>query len=633
MPLEGYISADGPYTGLTKDQLLECAYRPAWVRVRYMLLIAYWVGWATMLAAAITLIAMTPKCSTPKPLQWWQLSPVYQVYPLSYQDSNQPPDGVGDIRGIESRLDYIKDLGVGAIWLSPIYKSPMKDFGYDVEDFRAIAPVFGTMEDFRSLSEALKERGLKLVMDFIPNHSSNLHKWFQRSIKKQDPYTHYYVWADAKGFESDGKPVPPNNWMSVFGGSAWEWNEDRRQYYLHQFLKEQPDLNYANPLVLQEMKDVLRFWLDEGVDGFRMDAVAHLFEDEELRDEPINEEGTSEDEDAIVAYQDLDHIYTYNLPQVLEVLREFRILLDEYSNTETKIMMTEAYMPVRNLMEYYGNKSTPIAHFPFNFEFIELKKKNLTAESVHNVIKSWMDNLPNGAWPNWVIGNHDNSRVATRFGSELVDAINMIILLLPGTPVTYNGEEIGMEDTAVSWEETKDTFGINAGPVNYKKVSRDPERTPIQWTAGKNAGFSNANRTWLPVNPNYPKLNVEAQLDATWSHLRVYKLLTQARKEEAVMNGKLDVQVLDKKVLAFTRVKEGFPGYLVVVNFLDDKVTVDLTTLRHVPEESTVYTFSTTYATNFTMKKRIANSAVVLPGKGGLVLTFVPEFQETSIPL
>ncbi|XP_023718249.2 probable maltase isoform X2 [Cryptotermes secundus] len=585
MSAGGYVAAEVPYTGLTKDQLLEY------------------------------------------PLEWWQISPIYQVYPLSYQDSSHPPDGVGDIPGIESRLDYIKDLGVGAIWLSPIYKSPMKDSGYDIQDFRDIAPVFGTMDDFHSLSKAVHKRGIKLVLDFVPNHSSNLHEWFQKSVKREVPYADYYIWADAKGFGTEATPIPPNNWRSVFGGSAWEWNQERRQFYLHQFLKEQPDLNYRNPLVLEEMKNVMQFWLDQGVDGFRLDAVAHLFEDEDLRDEMVK------DEDATDEYSQLDHKYTFNLPEVLDVLREFRIVLDKNSENATKIMMTEAYMPVEKLMAYYGNKSHPIAHFPLNFALISASQKNITAQSIYTAVSTWMNNLPKGAWPNWVIGNHDNSRAATRFGAELVDAINMIALLLPGTPVTYNGEEIGMEDADVSWEQTKDTAGINAGPKKYKQFSRDPERTPMQWDAGINAGFSNANQTWLPVNTNYKTLNVESQLNEKWSHIKVYKQLTEARKTEAIMNGGLDIHILEDSVLVYTRVREGFPGYVVVVNFAPDTVTVDITNLAHMPNESSVYTFSTTYAHSFTAKKRISNSAVVLPGKGGLVLTFVPDFPKEVISL
>ncbi|XP_021941641.1 maltase 1-like isoform X2 [Zootermopsis nevadensis] len=558
-------------------------------------------------------------------MDWWQTTVLYQIYPRSFQDSDG--DGTGDLKGIESRLDYIKDLGVGAIWLSPIYKSPMKDFGYDIQDFRDIAPVFGTMDDFHSLSRAMKERGIKLVLDFVPNHSSNLHEWFQKSVKREAPYTDYYVWTDAKGFEPEGTPIPPNNWRSVFGGSAWEWNQERHQFYLHQFLKEQPDLNYRNPWVLQEMKNVLQFWLDQGVDGFRMDAVAHLLEDEELRDEPVK------DEDSIDEYSQLDHKYTFNLPKVLDILREFRILLDKNSENGTKIMITEVYMPVEKLMAYYGNKSHPIAHFPFNFELISVSQENISAQSIYSTIMTWMDNLPKGAWPNWVSGNHDNSRMATRFGNELVDAINMIMLLLPGTPVTYNGEEMGMEDTDVSWEQTKDTVGINAGPMKYKLFSRDPERTPMQWNAGMNAGFSTANQTWLPVNPNYKTLNVQSQLNAKWSHIKVYKLLAKARKTEAIMNGELAIRVLEDCVLVYTRVKKGFPGYMVVVNFAVDTVIVDLTKLDHVPNESFIYVFSTTYAHSFTAKKRISNSEVMMPGQGGMVLTFVPEFPEETIPL
>ncbi|KAJ9596101.1 hypothetical protein L9F63_012685 [Diploptera punctata] len=566
---------------------------------------------------------------------WWKKSIIYQIYPRSFQDSNG--DGTGDLQGIESRLDYIKELGVGAVWLSPIYKSPMKDFGYDIEDFKDIAPVFGTMEDFRSLSRAMKQRDIKLLLDFIPNHSSDQHEWFKKSLMKQEPYTDYYVWADAKGVDDDGKPMPPNNWKAVFGGSAWEWKEERQQFYLHQFLKQQPDLNYRNPKILQKcdniLQDVLQFWLDQGVDGFRVDASPHLFEDEQLRDEPLKEEGkddgSADDDD----YGKLDHIYTYNLPQVLNVLREFRILLDHNSVNQTKIMIVETYLPVDKVMDYYGNKTRSIAHFPFNFELITSISHNITAAKVYNIIQTWMEHMPQDAWANWMVGNHDKSRVATRFGPELVDAMNMITMLLPGTPVVYNGEEMGMEDTDISWRDTKDSAGINAGPTKYKLFSRDPERTPMQWNSGKNAGFSTANQTWLPVNPNYVSLNAEAQLAAEWSHIKVFKLLVAARKAEAVMMGKLDIQVLKNNLLVFTRVKEGHPGYMVVVNFSNKTETVDLTKMAHVPDISTVYVFSITYAHQFSVRSRISNKDVTMPGIGGLVLMFVPQLSDYKVPI
>ncbi|KAJ9598138.1 hypothetical protein L9F63_026758, partial [Diploptera punctata] len=499
---------------------------------------------------------------------------------------------------IESRLDYIKELGVGAVWLSPIYKSPMKDFGYDIEDFKDIAPVFGTMEDFRSLSRAMKQEiDIKLLLDFIPNHSSDQHEWFKKSLMKQEPYTDYYVWADAKGVDDDGKPMPPNNWKAVFGGSAWEWKEERQQFYLHQFLKQQPDLNYRNPKILPWSVDVLQFWLDQGVDG---------------------------------------------------------ILLDHNSVNQTKIMIVETYLPVDKVMDYYGNKTRSIAHFPFNFELITSISHNITAAKVYNIIQTWMEHMPQDAWANWMVGNHDKSRVATRFGPELVDAMNMITMLLPGTPVVYNGEEMGMEDTDISWRDTKDSAGINAGPTKYKLFSRDPERTPMQWNSGKNAGFSTANQTWLPVNPNYVSLNAEAQLAAEWSHIKVFKLLVAARKAEPLVFGAyLHLQKVVKlyclpknlknkekiknfeipgernlitnpdtyiRINKHMRVKEGHPGYMVVVNFSNKTETVDLTKMAHVPDISTVYVFSITYAHQFSVRSRISNKDVTMPGIGGLVL-------------
>lgn len=352
----------------------------------------------------------------------------------------------------------------------------MVDFGYDIADFREIDPLFGTMADFERLSSALKQRGIKLIMDYVPNHSSDQHEWFSKSIQKEGKYTDYYVWRNASGKnETSGEPLPPNNWLSVFGGSAWSWNPTRQQFYLHQFTAGQPDLNFENKEVVTEMLDIVRFWIQKGVDGFRVDAVPHMFEDQQFLDEPVNPDAG---EDTLPTdYSYLLHPHTYNLPGVFEVLAQFRKLIDIYSLSDgvERVMFVEATNPTLDeVVKYYGTAEKPIAHFPFNFEFIGKVKSGFNGNNIAAVLDEWFTKMPEGNWANWVLGNHDNGRVASRFGAHLVDPFNMMLLLLPGNAVTYYGEEIGMMDAEISWEDTVDPPGCAAGEDRYKLFSRDP---------------------------------------------------------------------------------------------------------------------------------------------------------------
>jgi len=456
-------------------------------------------------------------------MKWWQNTIVYQIYPRSFQDSDD--DGTGDLIGITNRLDHLVNIGVGAFWLSPIYKSPMADFGYDISDYQDVDPIFGTMQDFEQLSAESRARGIKIIMDFVPNHSSNEHEWFLKSEKREAPYTDYYIWKDRN--ESNPGGVP-NNWLSVFRGPAWEWSETRQQFYYHAFTKEQPDLNYWNPAIIQEMKNILKFWTDKGVDGFRMDAVPFLFEDQEFKDEPLSGK-TDDPED----YNYLDHIYTWNFPEVKDVLAEFTV--DVHANTNDEgVVMLEALsedLTTQDMMSFYA-----CSDFPFNFNLIvNLKTEDLSGASLHDQVADWLENMPDGKTANWVLGNHDNWRLGSRFGEGNIDGFNMMTLLLPGVAVTYNGEEIGMTNTMVSWEDTVDPAGLNCGEDHFmdEGCSRDPERTPMQWDESFNSGFSNSSKPWLPVNTNYLRgVNVQAQSDdGIDSHLSVYKQASQLRKD------------------------------------------------------------------------------------------------------
>ncbi|GFG28461.1 hypothetical protein Cfor_11357 [Coptotermes formosanus] len=531
------------------------------------------------------------------PLNWWKATVVYQVYPRSFKDSNG--DGNGDLSGITEKLDHLKDLGVGTVWLSPIYKSPMADNGYDISNFYDIDPSFGTLDDFDKLKARAKELDIKLVLDFVPNHSSDESEWFQKSVKRIEPYTDFYVWHDGKIDPETGKRVEPNNWISVFSGPMWEWNEERQQYYLHQFGAKQPDFNYRNPAVREEMKNVIRFWIERGVDGFRVDAVPHLLEDAEFTDE----ERTYYEGVPPTSYDYLYHVHTTNRPETYDLIKEWRAYIDEEFNDKdnhTRILMTEAYASVEETMAYYGNDTNPGAHFSFNFNLVS---RPTSAQDFDNLVHQWVDNVPKGKQSNWVAGNHDNPRVATRYGPAMVDAVNMLVTLLPGTAVTYNGEEIGMTDLAM--ESPND--------------SRDPERTPFQWDNSTSAGFSTSEDTWLPVNPNYKELNLAAQKLANQSHYHVYKQLVAARSHITIQTGSLRTRVIGDNVFSFLRDLEGSDSFVVAINVSDSEQDVHLDeAFPGLSEFLTVYTASV--GSRFVPGDQVSRSLTVGP-RDALVLT------------
>lgn len=451
---------------------------------------------------------------------WWQTGVVYQIYPRSYQDSNG--DGIGDLPGITQRLDYLSDtLGIDAVWLSPIYPSPMHDFGYDVADYTDIHPLFGTLADFDKLLKETHERGMKLILDLVPNHTSDEHPWFLESrSSRENPKRDWYLWRDPA---PDGGP--PNNWLSHFGGPAWTLDETTGQYYLHQFVKQQPDLNYRNPDVVIAILDVMRFWLDRGVDGFRVDVIGLMMKDPEFRDEPLNPAW-----DGINPFAQLEHIYTANLPEVHDLIREMRKVLDSYAD---RMMVGETYLPNDMLMKYYGTTDTLECHLPFNFQLILAK---WDAAGVRKMVDDYEAALPSDGWPNWVLGNHDQHRLATRIGAGQARVGNMLLLTLRGTPTCYYGDELGMQDVPIPPEKIQDPPALNQ-PEIAPIVGRDPERTPMQWDASPNAGFAapDVEDLWLPLAPNYRDVNVARQLEDAYSFLSYFRTLLRYRKSSPAL--------------------------------------------------------------------------------------------------
>ena len=511
---------------------------------------------------------------------WWQHGVIYQIYPRSFMDSND--DGIGDLPGITGKLDYLQWLGMDAIWISPIYPSPMADFGYDVADYTDIEPTFGTLADFDHLLAQAHARSLKVILDFVPNHTSCEHLWFQESRSSRDnPKRDWYLWADPK---PDGSP--PNNWLSVFGGSAWEWDEATGQYYLHSFLKEQPDLNWRNPKVRRAMLDVLRFWLDRGVDGFRIDAIHRMIKDAELRDNPPASRPPAGRKN-MGQYDTQEHIYDKNRPEVHEVIRDFRRLLDSYGE---RVAIGETHLfELDELIKFYGQRGDEL-HIPFNFTLLYLPWR---AGAFRQAVEAYEAALPSGAWPNYVLGNHDEHRIASRYGRTQARVVAMLLLTLRGTPTLYYGDEMGMTDVEIPPGQEQDPWGKQVPGLG---LGRDPERTPMQWNAGPDAGFSTV-EPWLPVAPDYEVVNVEAQRADPTSILSLYRRLIWTRKASpALLSGRYRaVDKVPEGCWAYLREHAG-QRMLVALNFSDDEYRLSLPDLgvgqllvsTHLDREGTI---------------------------------------------
>ncbi|XP_020284644.1 maltase 2-like [Pseudomyrmex gracilis] len=536
---------------------------------------------------------------------WYKNSLVYQVYPRSFKDSDG--DGIGDLNGITSKLGHIVNIGADALWLSPIYTSPQFDFGYDVSNYTDVDKDYGTLADFDRLVATAKSLGLRIILDFVPNHSSCEHEWFKKSVQRIKPYDEYYVWRDAKIV--NGTRKPPNNWLSAVKGSAWEWNAARKQYYLHKFNVVQADLNYRSAALQREMKNVLTFWLNRGVDGFRIDAISHLYEDARFLDEPRKNASPDDDE-----YETLDHIYTINLNETYAVLRSWRELLNNHSNTtDTRLILTEGDA---DFEAYYKSGS----NVPFNFMFILSLNNKSSAADFKRSIDSWMNLIPNNPdyVANWVVGNHDNHRVASRFGEKRADQLSMLATILPGVSVIYNGDEIGMLDRNFTYAETVDPIGCIAGPNRYHLKSRDPARTPFHWDNSTSAGFSINNKTWLPVHTNYKTLNLAAQKTAAVSHYKVFQALTRLKRKPVIERGSLETVLVTEKILGAVRRLDASVVAL-MVNFADTPVTVDARTWMNIPEQLIVYAPSV--LSGLLAGSRVDTTRITMPASASVVLT------------
>ena len=489
--------------------------------------------------------------------EWWQHAVFYEIYPRSFADSNG--DGIGDLKGIAANLAYLKDLGVDAIWITPCFPSPQVDFGYDVSNYENIDAMYGTLEDFDSLQREASKEGIKIILDLVVNHTSDKHRWFEESeSSKKNPKRDWYIWRDGKG-----PGQPPNNWTSTFGGSAWKFDPKTNQYYYHYFYVEQPDLNWRNPAVRDAMFDVTRWWYKRGVAGFRLDAVDTLFEDPNLKDNPVLP-GKNKFGDP-----NTDEINNKRFPEVHTALQGLRKVADDFD----AVLIGETWTKdISELKQYYGSGAREL-QMPMDFMFTQVKP--LSASEFRKRVAE-IDSA--GGWPVFVISNHDMVRAATRWGDgKHNDAINKMMaaffLTLRGTPIMYYGEELGMENTdPTRKEDVKDPIGRTGWP---EEKGRDGERTPMQWNTEKNAGFSTGT-PWLPVPPNYKTRNVESETKDPDSVLSFYKkVLALRHSNESLREGAYASITDDPNVYAYLRTYQN-EAVLVVLNMSDTSRTIQL---------------------------------------------------------
>ncbi|HEY0234718.1 MAG TPA: alpha-amylase family glycosyl hydrolase, partial [Afipia sp.] len=476
---------------------------------------------------------------------WWQSGVLYQIYPRSFQDTDG--DGIGDLRGIAARLPYLRELRIDALWLSPVFPSPMADFGYDISNYIGIDPLFGTLGDFDELVAAAHAQGLKVILDLVPNHTSDQHPWFVESHGSRDnPKRDWYIWRDGR---EDG---PPNNWLSEFGGSAWQFDEASGQYYYHAFLRSQPDLNWRNPQVREAMHEVMRFWLRRGVDGFRVDVMWHLIKDDFFRDDPRNPDFVS----GMQPYQEFSHVYSADRPEVHAVVAGLRRVMEEFDD---RVLIGEIYLPPEKLVTYYGTNLDG-AQLPFNFSLIGTP---WTARAVSDLIDRYEAALPPGAWPNWVLGNHDRARIASRVGEAQARNAAMLLLTLRGTPTLYYGDEIGMEQVFIAPDQVRDPWEKN---LPGRGLGRDGCRTPMQWDSSAQAGFT-AGAPWLPIDKDFATRNVETERADKVSMLNLYRALLDLRRTRPELAvGHYTRMVLSGDLLVYQREYHG-RFVIVALNF------------------------------------------------------------------
>ncbi len=521
----------------------------------------------------------------------WGERIIYQIYPRSFKDSNG--DGIGDINGISEKLGYLKDLGVDAIWLSPVYRSPMRDFGYDISDYYDIDPIFGNLSDFDRLIQNAHDRDMRVLMDFVPNHTSFEHPWFKESRSSlNNSKRDWYIWRPPK---KNG--AVPNNWLSQFGGTAWKMDDKTGEYYLHTFDVSQPDLNWRNPRVVEEISNVMRFWMKRGVDGFRVDVAYYLFKDPFFRDEPHNPIHTEHH----MQYDSLLHIYTSALPETLTMLKTLNNVINEFDD---RFMVCEIYTFLHEIVNLY--KIVDHQSFvPFNFSFISLP---WNAQEHKKFIDEFDGMVGHDYFPTYVLGNHDKPRIATTLGQKAARTAALLQLTLRGIPFIYYGEELGMKNVNVPEEKAKDPMAVNMKGFDF---GRDPERTPMQWDSSEFGGFSDA-EPWLPLEKEFKERNVATEEADKTSFLTLYKSIIHLRKTRKSLTGGIHVPLdfHNPNVLGFIR-QEDDEKTLVIANFSEDEHSIEL------PHGH----WKTVLSTNLDVVQRKEKDHITLRSSEGVIMT------------
>jgi len=534
---------------------------------------------------------------------WWRDRVIYQIYPRSFRDSNG--DGIGDLNGIRSRLEYLVELGVSALWLSPIYPSPDVDFGYDVSDYCAIDPKFGSMQDFETLLQEAHARGLRIILDLVLNHTSDQHAWFRQSRQdRTNPYQDWYLWRDPA--PNGG---PPNNWLSMTGGPGWEFVPERGQYYFHLYYRQQPDLNWHNPAVRKAIMDVMRFWLDKGVDGFRLDIVNAYFKDDQFRNNPRKF--------GLRPFDMQEHLYDSDRPEMLPLLKDMRALVDEKPE---RYLVGEPFIPIPPLNFLYSGTAARAARYagPDRLHAIlcfDLLHSNWNAHHYQRAIRDWESALAGTAWPTYVLGNHDNPRPATRLAIGEQDArlkvAAMLLMTLGGTPFIYNGDEIGMRDIKVPRSQIQDPVGKKYWPIY---PGRDGCRAPMQWNAQPGAGFTSSDHPWLAIHPDFITRNVHNQRNDPDSLLTFYRKLIHLRQQFAhLVSGQLVLEENTPHSILAYRKQAADQQALICLNFSSRPVQL---TLPVNGSQSWQVLLSTHRPTD----AQITQSSLLLEGNEGLVL-------------
>ena len=562
---------------------------------------------------------------------WWKHAVIYEIYPRSFQDSNG--DGIGDLNGITQRLDYLKELGVDAIWISPMYPSPQVDFGYDISDYENVDPQYGTLADFDRLVAEAKKRDIRICLDMVLNHTSDKHTWFEESASSRtNPKADWYVWNDGKPvtaagvtafqkrFAHDGM-VPPNNWVSLFGGSGWEWDPARKQFYYHDFYKQQPDLNWRNPAVEKAMFGSMQFWLNRGVAGYRLDAIPALFEDPQLRDNPETG-GTNPYGDPNVK-----QTYTDNLPEVHDTIRRMRSMVAKYPGD--RVLIGETYLPnTAELNKWYGGTAKDELQLPMDMIVgFHGDHDRLDADCFRQRLLE-VETQVNGSQPLLVFDNHDNVRSWDRYGDgehneQIAKLLAAMLFTSRATALMYYGEELGMPTTTPTRvEDVKDPIGITGWP---KEKGRDGERTPMQWDASNaQAGFSTNAKTWLPVPANYKQVNVQAEAADPASMLNWHKKLIAMRRDLPALHegGVVMLDTSNTKVLSYIRTAPaGRAAVLVSLNMTNEPQTVNLDLSQAGLQATAVKTLLASHAS---LESTATVQAVTLPAYGAWIAQVSP---------